>query len=159
MMQINMISLAHLTLLALREMKSRGNGHIVNIGSIAGSLPNQGIAVYSATKSFVESFTTSLHRELVGSGVHISVIKPGPVATPFYDRAAAQEGGSRIPGERFAVHPEAVAQRILALLRRPRRVVYVPHWLHVVSWVEPALGWLIDLFGPLLLRRQARTMG
>jgi short-subunit dehydrogenase len=158
MMQTNMVALAHFTLLALREMKARGRGHIVNIGSIAGSLPNQGIAVYSATKSFVESFTTSLHRELAGSGVHVSVIKPGPVATPFYDRAAAQEGGGRIPGERFAVRPEAVAQRILALLRRPRRVAYVPRWLRFVPWVEPIFGWLIDLLGPLLLR-QARATG
>ncbi|MCX6028308.1 MAG: NAD(P)-dependent oxidoreductase [Chloroflexi bacterium] len=36
---------------------------------------------------------------------------------------------------------------------------FVPRWLRFVPWVEPALGWLIDLFGPLLLRRQARAAG
>jgi len=59
MIQTNMAALAHLTLLALRDMRARGTGHIINISSVAGSLPEQGIALYGATKSFVDSFTTA----------------------------------------------------------------------------------------------------
>jgi hypothetical protein len=153
MMQTNMTAVAHLTLLVLRHMRARGTGHIVNIGSIAGSLPEQGIALYSATKSFVDSFSTALHRELRGSRVHVSVLRAGPVHTEFYAQAADRPAGRGIPGERLAITPERVARTIMAVLSRPRRVAYVPGWLRVVPWVEPTFGWLIDWLGPALLRR------
>lgn len=155
MIQTNMAALAHLTLLVLRDMRARGAGHIINISSIAGSLPEQGTALYSATKSFVDSFTTALHRELAGTPVRISLLRPGPVETEFFDAAARRAAGRRVPGERFAVSPERVAKRVIALLRRPRRVAYVPDWLRIVPWIEPAFGWLMDRLGPALLRREA----
>ncbi len=155
MIQTNMAALAHLTLLVLRDMRARGAGHIINISSIAGSLPEQGTALYSATKSFVDSFTTALHRELAGTPVRISLLRPGPVETEFFDRAAERAAGRRVPGERFAISPERVAKQVIALLRRPRRVAYVPDWLRIVPWIEPAFGWLIDRLGPALLRRGA----
>ncbi len=154
MIQTNMIALAHLTLLALRDMQARGAGHIINISSVAGSLPEQGIALYGATKSFVDNFTTALYRELHNTAVRVSLVRPGPVQTEFYDRAAGQASGRRIPGERFAISPEQVAARVLALLRRPQRVAYVPNWLRVAPWVEPLFGWIIDRVGPALLRQQ-----
>ncbi len=159
MIQTNLAAVAHLTLLALRDMRARNSGHIINIGSISGSLPMQGIAVYSGTKSFVDSFTTALYRELVGTRVKVSVVRPGPVRTEFFDRSEQQAGGRRIPAERFAVTPEAVGRTVAGLLRRPRRVAYVPGWLGVVPWVEPLFGGLIDRLGPLLLRRPAAARG
>ena len=155
MIQTNMTALAHLTLAVLREMQVRGSGHIVNISSVAGSLPEQGTALYSATKSFVDNFTTALYRELRGTAVRVSLLRPGPVQTEFFDRAANQPAGRRIPGERFAITPERVAARVIAVLRRPQRVAYAPGWLQVAPWVEPAFGWIIDLVGPALLRRRS----
>lgn len=67
MLAVNVESVAHLTALFLPGMLARGSGHIINIGSIAGSLPNQGIALYSGSKAFLDAFTTALHRELRGS--------------------------------------------------------------------------------------------
>lgn len=154
MIQTNMTALAQLTLAVLRGMQARGAGHIINISSIAGSLPEQGTALYSATKSFVDNFTTALHRELHDTAVRVSLVRPGPVRTEFFDRAASRPDGRRVPGERFAVSPERVAARVIAVLRRPQRVAYVPDWLRVVPWVEPAFGWIIDRLGPALLRRQ-----
>ena len=156
MMRINMAAVVHLTLLFLQDVKERNSGHIINVGSIAGSLPSQGVAVYSATKSFTDTFTTSLYRELRGSNVHVSVVKPGPVSTEFYDVASSLSAGLRMPAEKFAVKPEAVANRIWTLLRKPVRIVYVPRLLGLVPWVELYLGWLMDLLGPLLLRRQLK---
>lgn len=98
----------------------------------------------------------TLYRELRGTNVHVSVVKPGPVSTEFYDAAATQSAGLRIPAERFGVQPEAVVNRIWKLLRKPTRVVYVPRLFVLVPWVELGLGWLIDLLGPLLLRRQLK---
>jgi short-subunit dehydrogenase len=152
MIRVNLTAVTRLTLLFLREMKRLGRGHIVNIGSVVGSLPSQGVAVYSATKSFVDSLTSSLFRELKDTGVHISVVRPGAVRSPFFDKVAAASFGRRIPAEKLAVAPERVAENVLSVLRRPRRIAYVPAALAFVPWVELAFGWLIDRLGPLALR-------
>jgi UDP-glucose 4-epimerase len=156
MLQVNISAVVRFTLLFLADMKARNSGHIVNIGSIAGSLPSQGVALYSATKSFVDAFTTALYRELRGTDVHISVVRPGAVATGFFERASSQLAALRMPARRLGVKPEAVANRTWTLLRRPARVAYVPRVLGFIPWVELCLGWLIDRIGPLLLRRQSR---
>lgn len=156
MMQVNIAAAVRLTLLFLADMKARGKGHIINIGSIAGSLPAQGIALYGATKSFIDAFTTALYRELRGTKVRISVVKPGAVATGFFDKASRQLGALSMPAKRLGVKPEAVANRIWALLRKPVRVAYVPRVLGFVPWIEPCFGWLIDRLGPLLLRQQSK---
>jgi UDP-glucose 4-epimerase len=156
MLQVNIAAVAHLTLMFLKDMKARGSGHIVNVGSIAGSLPSQGVALYSATKSFVDAFTTALHRELRGTNVHVSVIRPGAVRTEFFERASRLPSALRMPAKRLGVGTEAVASRIWSLLRRPTRVAHIPRLLRLVPWIEPSLGWLIDRLGPLLLRRQSK---
>jgi short-subunit dehydrogenase len=158
MIQVNIAASAHLASLFLPGMKSRGRGHIVSVGSIAGGIPSQGVAMYSATKAFLDAFTTSLHRELRGTSVRASVIRPGPVATEFFDAAASRPAGGRVPTERLGIRPERVAQAILRVLKHPRRAVYVPWTLGVVPWVEATSGWLMDLLGPLHLRsRSSRT--
>jgi len=157
MLQVNISAVVRFTLLLLGDMKARNSGHIVNIGSIAGSLPSQGVALYSATKSFVDAYTTALYRELQGTRVHVSVVRAGAVATEFFDRASSHLSALRMPARRLGVKPELVANRVWALLKRPARVAYVPRLLSFIPWVELCFGWLIDRLGPLLLRRQSRT--
>ena len=155
MLQVNVVAVVQLTLLFLARMRERDTGHIINVGSIAGSIPSQGVAVYSATKSFLDAFTTSLFREMQGSRVRMSVVRAGPVATEFFDTAAKRPAGSRIPAERFGVSAELVAERIWGLLRHPHRVIYVPRLLRVTPWIEFSFGWLMDRLGPLHLRRRS----
>jgi short-subunit dehydrogenase len=152
MIQVNVTAAVHLASLFLPTMKSRGRGHVVMVGSIAGAIPSQGVALYSATKAFLDAFTTSLHRELSGTPVHVSVIRPGPVATEFFEAAAARPAGTHIPAEQFAIRPQRVAEAICRILERPRRAVYVPSALALVPWVEASFGWLMDRLGPLHLR-------
>ncbi len=78
------------------------------------------------------------------------------MSTEFYDAAVTKSAGLRIPAGRFSVKPEAVANWIWTLLRKPARVAYVPRLFVLVPWVELCLGWLMDLLGPLLLRRQLK---
>lgn len=156
MIEVNMTSLTKLTLMFLLEMKERGKGHIINIGSIVGSIPSQGVALYSATKAFVDALSTSLYRELTGTNVKVSVVRAGAVATPFYDVASRGLSSPRIPVEWIAIKPEAVADRVWDLIRRPARIVYVPRILRVIPWIELIFGWLMDRVGPLLLRYQLK---
>ena len=154
MLEVNIGAAVHLTSLFLPEMQKRDRGHIINIGSISGSIPSQGIAIYSASKSFLDAFTTALYRETRGTKVHISVVRVGPVITEYCETALQHENGGHVPTERMGVTAEHVAQRIWQLLLHPKRVIYIPRWLSVTPWVELSFGWLEDLIGPLLLKRQ-----
>jgi short-subunit dehydrogenase len=155
MLQVNIGAMVQLTLLFLPEMQKRNAGHIINISSIAGKMPNQGISMYGATKSFMDSFTTSLFRELKGTHVHVSVVRPGPVTTEFFDRAQKVSNGLRTPGEGSAVPVSKVADAIWRLIRHPHKVSYVPGILSFSPWLEILFGWLIDQLGPLLLKKSA----
>jgi short-subunit dehydrogenase len=155
MLHLNVEAVMRLTQLYLPHMRARGSGHIINMGSIAGIFPNQGTVSYSASKAHMAAFSTALHRELRYSGVHVSLVLPGPVATEFFDQATSSHGSGRIPAERFAVKPDQVAAKTWRLVRRPRRKVFIPWWLGIVPWVELSLGWAVDLLGPLLLKRRS----
>ncbi|MGE5123277.1 MAG: SDR family NAD(P)-dependent oxidoreductase, partial [Acidobacteriaceae bacterium] len=150
-LQVNVAAAVHFTLLFLNKMRQLGKGHIINIGSISGSLPSQGVALYGATKSFLDNFTTALYRELTGTALHVSVVRAGPVLTEFCDTAAHRQGGMHLPTERLGVSADTVANQVWKLLQHPRRVIYVPAWLGITPFVESAFGWLIDRLGPLLL--------
>jgi uncharacterized protein len=158
MLQVNVEAVVQLSLSFLPGMRKRGSGHIINVGSISGSLPSQGIALYGATKSFLDNFSTALHRELTGTDIHVSVVRAGAVKTEFSETALSQENGGHVPTEHVGVSAEHVAWRIWKLLLRPQRVIYVPDWLRVVPWAELAFGWIIDRVGPLLLKKGARKV-
>jgi short-subunit dehydrogenase len=154
MIQVNAAAGVELSLRLLGEMRARNSGHIINVSSVAGSMPSQGVALYCATKSFLDTFTTALYRELRGSNVHVSVVRPGPVTTEFFAAAASKPAGHPVPAEAFAIGVSAIADRIWSVLNRPRRVIYVPRLLSLAPWIELSFGWLIDRFGPFLLRNK-----
>jgi short-subunit dehydrogenase len=83
MVQVNTTALMHLTHLVLPGMIARRSGRILNLGSTAGFQPGPGMAVYYATKAFVNSFTEALAYELRGTGVTATVSCPGATATEF----------------------------------------------------------------------------
>ena len=153
---LNIAATTHLTLLFLPHMMASGYGHIINIGSVAGKLPEQGIAVYASSKSYLDSFTTSLYRELAGTGVHISVLRAGPIKTEFFDAARRLENGGNIPAERLATSASAVSNAIWRLLKRPKKVIYVPAWLFLSPLLEYLFEWAVDLVGPLLLKNKQK---
>jgi len=154
MLQVNVEAVVQLSLSFLRGMRRGNSGHIINIGSISGSIPSQGIALYGATKSFLDNFTTALHRELAGTRVQVSVVRAGPVLTELGQAALAQENGGHVPTEAVGVTAEKVAERIWNLIQHPRRIIYVPGYLRIVPWLELSFGWIIDRLGPLLLKKQ-----
>ena len=154
LLKINIEAILDLTSALLPGMRERAAGHIINIGSIAGIFPNQGVVLYSATKSFLHGFNTALHRELSGSGVHSSVMNLGPVKTEFFDQARKIEGGRSVPAEKLAVSIGKVNQALWRLLDKPKRAVYVPGWLYLVNYADLLFGGIVDLVGPVLLRRR-----
>ena len=153
--QLNVVANVRLAVALMPEMIARSSGHIITIGSVAGSLPAQGIAVYAATKAFIESFCRSAYRETRRTGVAVSLVKPGVVRTPFFT-AAQSASGRRVPFSRRGVTPERVARCVVGLTRWRRRLSYIPFLLRLVPLVELFFGWALDLLGPVDLKRERR---
>src|SRR5919202_6051090 len=83
MIQVNVTALVELTRAFLPPMIARRSGRVLNVGSTAGFPPGPFMAVYYATKAFVNSFTEALVYELRGTGVTATVSCPGATATEF----------------------------------------------------------------------------
>jgi uncharacterized protein len=102
---LNTLTLMELTHAALPGMVERGAGAVLNIASIAGFQPMPYMAVYSATKAFVQTFSEAVHEELHGTGVSVTVLCPGPVPTEWAEIANA---------ERFSVPLAQISPRNVA---------------------------------------------
>lgn len=82
MVGTNITGLLNVTRAVLPGLIERNSGHIINIGSVAGTYPSAG-PVYGSTKAFVNFFSVSLRRELLGTKVRVTSVEPGRVDTEF----------------------------------------------------------------------------
>jgi 3-hydroxy acid dehydrogenase/malonic semialdehyde reductase len=83
MIDTNCAGLVIVTRTVLPGMVARGRGHVVNVGSVAGTYPYPGGNVYGATKAFVRQFTLNLRADLLGTPVRATSIEPGMAETEF----------------------------------------------------------------------------
>jgi len=88
--ELNAAAIVELTHAVLPAMVAAKAGAVMNVASIAGYQPIPGMAVYAATKAFVQTFSESVHEELRSTGVSCTVVCPGPVPTEWADIAGAQ---------------------------------------------------------------------
>ena len=116
---INLHAVIHGTREAVRRMKPRSTGHIVNISSAAGKIAGARAATYSATKFGVAGFSEAVALELQGTGLEMSVVFPSLTRTDLVS------GLKSMPGLPW-IAPEDVAARIVEALERPRLEVPVP---------------------------------
>jgi len=93
-------------------MLRESRGHVINLASIAGTLPTPGLATYGATKAAVIALTRSLNLELEEDGVRATALCPAFVDTPMAE-------WSGVPGEEM-IQPEDCAELVLAVLRLSR---------------------------------------
>lgn len=107
--QLNVCALVRLSHVALRRLVPLRRGGVLNVASTAAGRVAPGTAVYDATKGFVVSFTRTLHEEVAGTGVHVTVVSPGLTRT---DMPLAVKAGHGRP-EHAWLRPEDVARRAL----------------------------------------------
>ncbi len=131
---VNLTAPMQLTRLLMPGMVERGRGRVVFVSSIAGATGVRGEAVYSATKAGLGYFAESLAYELDSRGVGVSVVVPGVIDTPFFERRGRAYGRKR-PGP---LPPQRVAGAIVTALERDRDVVYVPRWMRMPAWLHGA---------------------
>jgi 3-hydroxy acid dehydrogenase/malonic semialdehyde reductase len=83
MIDTNIKGLTYCTRAVLPGMKARGRGHVINIGSVAGTYPYPGGNVYGATKAFVHQFSLNLRADLVADNIRVTSVEPGLAETEF----------------------------------------------------------------------------
>lgn len=116
--ELNVLALIDLTRRVLPGMLERRRGVIVNVASAASWVSIPPLTVYSSTKFAVQGFSDGLRRELVGRGVKVATINPGPVDTRFAARALIENRPTdemdehKMPGVPVAWAARAVVRAI-----------------------------------------------
>src|SRR5215207_5816542 len=109
MVRLNCLALVELTHAFLPAMVERGAGAVLEVSSLAAYQPLPQNATYSATKAFVQSFSEAVFAELAGTGVSLTALCPGPVATEFGEVAGVGEHENSLP-DFLSQGPEGVAR-------------------------------------------------
>lgn len=147
MIDTNVTALVRITRAILPGMVARDRGHVVNLGSIAGTYAYPGGNVYGATKAFVHQFSLNLRADLLGTRVRVTNVEPGMAETEFSlvrfqgDAAKAQKVYEGVQ----PLTPEDVADAIHWIVTRPSHVN--------VNRIE--LMPVQQAFGPLPVHRKA----
>jgi NAD(P)-dependent dehydrogenase (short-subunit alcohol dehydrogenase family) len=160
-LEVNVIGL-HAVTQAFIPLIRRARGRIVHIGSIAGRIASPFTGAYAASKHAVEALTDALRLELAPEGIHVSVIEPGQIRTPIWEKGLREfssitsqippDGMLRYGGRLRALHyllerartrstpPDAVADAVLHALESP-----VPRTRYVVGGDARVRLWLARL--------------
>ena len=132
---LNVLALVRLTRAALPSMVEAGHGGVLNVSSLAGDQPLRGSATYAASKAYVTTFSESIAAELRGTGVHVTVLKPGFTYTEM--------GGEEAPdpasfmGKHLWLQADRVARDAVDAVERGR-LICVPggQWKAVNGLVQ-----------------------
>lgn len=151
MTTVNWLGTVYTVHAALAHLLRQRGGHIVVVSSGAGLRSFPGAAAYGATKAAQRGYATALRHELAGTGVSVTTVYPGEIATALHDHER-----DRMPAwyRATAARPAtSVAARIIAAVERDRREVYYPpavRLLGAVNGVSPKLAdrLLCHLRGP-----------
>ena len=121
-LEINLHAVIHGTQEAMRRMRPRNSGHIVNVASLAGRAAAPGLATYVATKHGVIGLSEAVRMELRGTGVEVTVVMPGFARTELAAGVPDLRGVKRVT-------PEEIASATVGALKVPRFDVWVPRRL------------------------------
>jgi uncharacterized protein len=121
LIDLNVVSVVRLAKYAVRAMVSRGSGRILLTSSIAAEMPAPFLAVYGASKSFVQSFAEALHHELKDTGVTVTALQPGPTDTNFFERAEMMD--TKVAVEEKDDPADVARQGFEAMMAGKHRVV------------------------------------
>lgn len=114
MFETNVNGIFYATRLVLPGMKKKGEGHIINIASIAGTTGVPQMAGYAGSKHAVRGISHSLYQEVRQDGIKVTCIYPGSVATNFFDKIEGIETSGHM------MRPEDVAETILHAIQTHR---------------------------------------
>jgi NADP-dependent 3-hydroxy acid dehydrogenase YdfG len=151
--ELNVVALVRCTRQAVPHLLEH-QGHLVNIGSLAGKTAARYMGAYSATKHAVSAYSQQLRREL-GNKLHVLLVSPGPIARDEQRNFSRQEtagipNSALKPGGGVKVNliqPDWLADRILDACERRKPELVVPsraRWVFAIGQLWPGLGdWIV----------------
>ncbi|AZI13987.1 SDR family oxidoreductase [Avibacterium paragallinarum] len=125
MINTNIVGLTYLTRQILPQMVARKLGHIINLGSIAGTYPYPGGNVYGATKAFVEQFSLNLRADLAGTNVRVTNVEPGLCGGTEFSNVRFKgddEKAASVYANVQPIQPIDIANTILWIYQQPPHV-------------------------------------
>ncbi|MEX2460181.1 MAG: SDR family oxidoreductase [Paenibacillaceae bacterium] len=125
MMDVNYMGTVRCTKAVMPHMLAAKSGHIVNIASLAGKIGTAKSSGYCASKHAVLGFTNSLRQELKGTGIFITAVNPGPVDTPFFDRADPS-GNYASKMKTHMLQPDQVGQAVIRAVIQRKMEINLP---------------------------------
>jgi NAD(P)-dependent dehydrogenase (short-subunit alcohol dehydrogenase family) len=141
LIDVNLMGVVHgLHAFLPRLLAQDRSAHIVNTASMAGLVPNAGLAAYSATKAAVVSLTDALSVELIGSRVRVAALCPGVIDTAIVStstmRGAWADRRQRTVDlyAKRGASPDVVARQALGAVARGRTIVPTPRYQTVPHW-------------------------
>jgi len=146
MIDTNVRGLAYVTRAVLPGMVARDRGHVIQLGSVAGTYPYPGGNVYGATKAFVAQLSLDLRADLLGTRVRVTSVEPGMVSGTEFSDVRFHGDSTRAAGVYEGVQaltPEDVAEAIAWCALQPAHVN--------VNRIE--LMPVAQAFGPFAVRR------
>ncbi|HEY1694779.1 MAG TPA: SDR family oxidoreductase [Polyangiaceae bacterium] len=130
---LNVVAPLRLAQLALDPL-TRTGGTIVMMSSVAGVVASPRMGAYAASKFALEALAMSLRAELVGTGVRVLVVRPGPVDTPFRARSVTTDGRAGVRPRGAAVQsPDEVAEQIARAVEAERAVLETTGFVRMAS--------------------------
>jgi short-subunit dehydrogenase len=130
---LNVVAPLRLAQLALDPL-TRTGGAVVMISSVAGVVASPRMGAYAASKFALEALSMSLRAELVGTGVRVVVVRPGPVDTPFREHAITTDGRAGVrPRAAQVQSPDDVADQTLRAIDRGMPVVETTSFVRIAS--------------------------
>ncbi|HOW27833.1 MAG TPA: SDR family NAD(P)-dependent oxidoreductase [Elusimicrobiota bacterium] len=145
LVETNFWAVYHTTRTAVPLMEKQGEGHIINIGSVAGRRGIPYMALYCASKFALTGFTESLRLELEHKNIFLTLISPGGVETPMpysVDRSKIPLGNAT---HRKGIPPEEVADAILRAVDKKPAEVFLPAYSKLAAVLTNTLPSLTDV--------------
>ncbi|MEA3361678.1 MAG: SDR family oxidoreductase [Thermodesulfobacteriota bacterium] len=124
MVDTNIKGLMYCTRALLPQMVKRDSGHIVNIGSTAGSWPYPGGNVYGGTKAFVQQFSRNLRADIIGHNIRVTNLAPGMAESEFSKVRfkGDDEQAAKVYQGAEALLPQDIAETVFWVVNRPAHV-------------------------------------
>lgn len=128
------------------KMRAARRGHIIIVGSQAGKVATKKASIYAASKHAMTGFINGARLELAAFNIHVTGIYPGPIDTPFLQKADATDA-YRTAVKTFLMEPEKVVEATMRAIDRPVREVNLPRVMGITSKLYAMAPAIVEFVG------------